>query len=53
MEITSDKWILDIVKNGYHIEFDSDPRHNLQPKQITFSYWEKGIICNEVQKLLS
>ena len=37
LEITSDKWILDIVKNGYHIEFDSDPRHNLQPEQITFS----------------
>ena len=53
LEITSDKWILDIVKNGYQIEFDSDPRHNLQPKHITFSDWEKGIICNEVQKLLS
>ena len=52
LEITSDKWILDTVKNGYHIEFDSDPCHNLQ-QQITFSDWEKGIICNEVQKLLS
>lgn len=49
-KITSDKFLLDIVKNGYSIEFDSDPlscrqTHSCMPKQ------QQNIINNEIEKL--
>ena len=36
-KITSDQWLLDIVKNGYAIEFESDPMFSNSFHQASFS----------------
>ena len=50
--ITSDKWVLDIVRNGYTIEFLSQPPITCRKKQIQFNAHESCIINNEIDKLL-
>ena len=42
--ITSDKWVLDIVRNGYTIEFLSQPPITCRRKQIQFNAHESCII---------
>lgn len=50
--ITSDKWVLDIVRNGYQIEFETEPPERLIKSQIVFNKHESDIISHEVDKLL-
>ena len=52
MQITSDKWLLDIVRNGYAIEFESLPDFSGYSTQPTFSKKDDDIISNEIRKLL-
>lgn len=51
-KITSDRWILDIVRHGYSIEFVSEPCVSTSFHQISFSNKEKDIISNEIAKLV-
>ena len=51
-KITSDKWILDIVRNGYTIEFESEPCVSNSLHQISSSNKEKEIISKEIVKLV-
>ena len=51
-KITSDQWLLDIVKNGYAIEFESDPSFSDSFHQSYFSSEEKQILSKEIEKLL-
>lgn len=48
--LTSDEWILDIVK-GYKIEFDQLPVQQSLPQPINFNSEETEIIRGEIQKL--
>lgn len=50
--ITSDKWVLDIVRYGYQIEFESEPPNRLLKRQIIFNELESNIISQEIDKLL-
>ena len=52
LEITSDKWIIDIVKHGYDIEFENEPPMKVSKFQICFNKKELGIMSSEIQKLL-
>ena len=52
-KITSDKWLLDIVKNGYSIEFESEPSVSGYVNQSSFSKKEAGIISQEIEKLVN
>ncbi len=52
LDITSDKWILDIVKNGYHIEFMKYPLQDSLPKVIKFNDVDVQVLDVEIQKLL-
>ena len=52
VKITSDKRLLDIVKNGYSIEFESDPDITGFSKQSSFSVNEADIISQEIEKLV-
>ena len=52
VEITSDKWLLDIVKNGYAIEFESEPESSGYCKRASFSKAETEIISHEIRKLV-
>ena len=49
--ITSDKYILDIVKHGLKLEFLSEAPHR-KPFQVTINTKENGIISQETSKLL-
>ena len=49
--ITSDKYILDIVKHGLKLEFLSEAPHR-EPFQVTYNTKENGIISQEIGKLL-
>lgn len=49
MDVTSDKWVLDVTK-GYKIEFSSEPLQFKLPN-LSFSQQEYDIIDNEVNKL--
>ena len=49
--LTSDSWILDIVK-GYKIEFEQLPFQQNLPNSIHFNTEECNIIRQEIQKLL-
>ncbi|CAC5367588.1 unnamed protein product [Mytilus coruscus] len=51
--ITSDLWILDIVRNGYKIEFDVVPQGLSFMNEIHFPLHKFEIISVEVQKLLA
>lgn len=51
-KITSDRWILDIVRHGYSIEFESEPCVSTSFHQTSFSNKEKDIISNEIAKLV-
>ena len=51
-KITSDKWLLDIVKNGYSIEFESEPSVSGYFNQSSFSKKEAEIISQEIEKLV-
>ncbi|MEW8545905.1 MAG: hypothetical protein AB2693_20475, partial [Candidatus Thiodiazotropha sp.] len=53
LEITSDKWILDIVKYGYDIEFEHEPPIKVSRFQISFNKSEKEIMSVEVHKFLA
>lgn len=50
-EITSDRKILNIIKNGYELEFMSDPCKLCSRKEIKFSDQEKTIISDLIMKL--
>ena len=52
-KITSDKFILDIVKHC-HIEFENDiePYQHLTSMRMNFNEKESDIISKEIQKLL-
>ena len=50
--ITSDKFILDIVKHGLKIEFLSVAPHR-ESFRITYNTKENGIISQEISKLLN
>ena len=52
LKITSDKWLLDIVKNGYSIEFESEPCSSESFRQASFSATEQRIISSEIEKLV-
>ncbi|MES9882674.1 MAG: reverse transcriptase domain-containing protein [Sedimenticola sp.] len=52
LDITSDKWILDIVKNGYCIEFLEYPLQDSLPKMIKFNDADAQVIDVEIHKLL-
>ena len=49
--ITSDKYILDIVKHGLKLEFLSVAPHR-EPFQATYNTKENGIISQKISKLL-
>ena len=49
--ITSDKYILDIVKHGLKLEFLSEAPHR-KPFRVTYNTKENGIISQETGKLL-
>ena len=49
--ITSDKYILDIVKHGLKLEFDSETPHR-EPFQVTYNTKENNIISQEINELL-
>ena len=49
--ITSDKYILDIVKHGLKLEFLSVVPHR-EPFWVTYNTKENGIISQEISKLL-
>ena len=49
--ITSDKYILDIVKHGLKLEFLSVAPHR-EPFRVTYNTKENGIISQEISKLL-
>ena len=49
--ITSDKYILDIVKHGLKLEFLSEAPHR-KPFRVTCNTKENGIISQETGKLL-
>ena len=49
--ITSDKYILDIVKHGLKLEFLGEAPH-WEPSRVTYSTKENGIISQEISKLL-
>lgn len=51
-KITSDKWLLDIVRKGYDIEFESDPCKPVSSNQPSFSKKETFIISQEITKLV-
>ena len=48
--ITSDKYILDIVKHGLKLEFLSEAPHR-EPFRVTYNTKENGIISQERSKL--
>ena len=48
--ITSDKHIIDILKQGFKIEFLSEAPHS-EPFRVTCSTKENGIITQEMGKL--
>lgn len=50
--ITSDKWILDMVR-GIKIPFEEVPTQNYVPRPIQFSYGERDLIQIEIDRLLS
>ena len=52
LKITSDKWLLDIVKNGYSIEFESVPCSSGSFRQASFSATEQRIISHEIEILV-
>ncbi|MEW8548293.1 MAG: hypothetical protein AB2693_32720 [Candidatus Thiodiazotropha sp.] len=52
VEITSDKRLLDVVKNGYSIEFESEPDILGFSNQSSFSKKEADIISQEIEKLV-
>ena len=49
--ITSGKYILDIVKHGLKLEYLSEVPHR-EPFQVTYNTKENGIISQEIGKLL-
>ena len=49
--ITSDKYILDIVKHGLKLEFLHVTPHR-EPFQATYNTKENGIISQEISRLL-
>ena len=49
--ITSDKYILDIVKHGLKLEFLSVAPHR-EPFRVTYNTKENDIISQEINKLL-
>ena len=51
-KITSDQWILDTIKYGYKIEFDSVPPEYSNYNEIDFSQEKAELIDLEVEKLL-
>ena len=53
VNITSDKWILDIVRYGYDIEFELSPPEKISKYEINFNEKEKCIVSSEVEKMLS
>lgn len=50
VEITSDKWLLDFVRNGYAIEFESEPCVSGYFNQASFSKKETEIISQKIEK---
>ena len=52
VKITSDKWLLDIVKTRYFIEFESEPSVSDYFNQPSFSKKEAEIISQEIEKLI-
>ena len=52
-EITSDKFILNLVKNGIFIEFDNFQAQSEIPRQYNFNVTEHQAILNEIQSLLN
>ena len=51
-KLTTDKYILDIIANGYQIEFSSHPCASCDKKEIQFSVTETIAIESLLQKLL-
>ena len=52
VKITSDKWLLDLVKNRYSMEFESEPSVSGYFNQPTFSKKEAEIISQKIEKLI-
>ena len=52
INITSDKYILDIVKHGYKIEFESSPCEQCNRSPLDFNPAENKIISGLLQKFL-
>ena len=50
-KITSDKFLLDIVANGYKLEFESHPCLLCTQKPIKFNKHEKSVITELLEKL--
>lgn len=51
--ITSDKWILETIRNGYKIEFKSRPVQTFIANVMNFSDKEKSLIDIEIEELLN
>ena len=49
-EITKDKYLLGIVKNGYQLEFQSHPCKQCNRQPIKFNTKEENIIANLIDK---
>ena len=52
-DITSDKWVLDIVSHGYKLKFDNKPEPFIHSrKSLTFSTTDNVVINSEIEKML-
>ena len=51
-QLTSDKLLLNVVKNGYEIEFESNPCRECQRSEIKFNGKEEIIIDELIKKLV-
>lgn len=51
-KLTSDRWVLDTVENGYQIEFNALPTYSSYMKEINFSEEKSKIVSLEVNKLI-
>lgn len=51
--ITSDSWILNTIKYGYKIEFESEPVQTFIANALHFSDKENSLIDKEIDELLN
>lgn len=52
-KITSDKYLLDIIKSGYNIEFETTPCDQCNRKPLHFNKTEEKVISELLQKFIN